>query len=67
MKLVDLDERLIAVDDDGTRCAIAGDDGSWRHGTPHLAAKAWTDGLRLTEAEAGREFPKADLKAVPAL
>jgi hypothetical protein len=68
VKFVDLDMRLIALNDDANKAAAwSPSDAKWRETTDDFAGRAWADGRSLTQAEAKQRFPKADLDAIPAL
>lgn len=68
MILVDLDERLVALNDGADKAAAwSASDHLWRETSADFAGRAWADGTRLTPAQAKRRYPKADLEAVPAL
>lgn len=68
MKLVELEERLIAINDEASKAAaLSPSDGKWRETSGDFAGRAWADGRALTPAQAQRRFPKADLAAIPTL
>lgn len=69
MILIDLDERLIALNDEANQGAACSpwEDNKWRPISSDFARRAWADGAKITKAQALRRYPKADLEAIPAL
>ncbi|MFL0356684.1 hypothetical protein ACI5KX_09395 [Erythrobacter sp. GH1-10] len=65
MNFYELELRLVAVSGDAS--AVWSSEGVWKDGTVALARKALFEGVGLTGAEAKKEFPDADLEAVPDL
>jgi hypothetical protein len=65
MRLYEVELRLVATDDEGTKAAVWGGSG-WVL-APKLAGKARAGGTPLTAEEAAKEYPGADLEAIPAL
>lgn len=66
MKLVELEDRLIAIEDDGQAGALW-KDGQWIEAGETLAVKAWAEGVQITPDQAAEQFPEADLEAIPPL
>jgi hypothetical protein len=66
MNYFELELRLVALSDDGDRCAVW-QDGEWREGSEELAAKTFVDGEQIDSAEAARRFPDADQGKMPDL
>lgn len=63
MKLMELELRLIAIDDGGTRSMIWRDS-KWVEGTDILAGRAWADGAELSPEEAKAQFGVEKLPAL---
>jgi hypothetical protein len=66
MKLFDLENRLVATDDDGEACAVW-TGAKWQTGSSALAGKAWASGETLSPSEASRRFPDAQQRDIPDL
>lgn len=68
MTLVELDERLVAINESADKAAaLSPSDATWRETSAEFASRAYFEGRKLTTAQAKRLFPKADLAAIPAL
>lgn len=64
--LADHDDRLVAINDDATKAFVwSFENKEWVKTSPDYARKAWLEGSKISEAEAAREFPEADMKALP--
>lgn len=66
MILIDLDDRLVAIDADATK-GFLWKDGGWHEASPTLVLKAWSEGATITPERAAHIFPKADLGSLPRL
>lgn len=66
MILVELEERLVAMNDEAT-VATVWNGVEWAQTGGDFARKAWLEGEEIDPEEAARRFPEAKLDALPAL
>lgn len=68
MILCDFEERLVALNDEANAGHVLDpDSGEWRAIAPAFAAKVYAESDPISEAQALKRYPDADLQALPAL